>query len=65
MESFIDALFAKTTNKVKLERLIDNCKEANECGGLEAVKELCRNTKGEASAAIYFFIDEVLKNNKK
>lgn len=63
MESIINA-FYKKSNKSKLDKLIDNCKEANEGGGLEAVKELCRNTKGEASAAIYFFIDEVLKKNK-
>ena len=63
-DKIVDIIFEKSKKKSRLERLLDNCDEANKAGGYESVKEVCRNTKGEAAAAIYLFVDEVILHNK-
>ena len=48
----------------KMDRFIHNLQEAYKHGGPEAVKELCRNTKGLKAIAVYRFVDEVLEFRK-
>jgi len=46
------------------QSLIEAIDEAVECGGWEAAKEVCRNTKGKAAAVAYQLIELFEKHRR-